>query len=348
MQHAPGALTRRTILAGASALTLTPRDGAAQTTGFTIMTVGGSWGDAIRKIIAEPFAAQHNLKLTFDNRPNAQQLAVLQASRGRPTIDTVELGGPRLGQSVSLGLVQRIDPALAPNFTRVIPALKTEFWAARSIAPWVLTFDTRVFTRAEAEARGWSLLLDPRAKGRVAIPNFGWMGEMWLNSINQAAGAAYDRLDPAIEIARKTLKENAGVVMISNDQGMRLFTAGEIAVAPFWSGRTLELKRQGVPLDFAFVKGWSPYGFGFSVVANGPKAELAHRFVDASLAEPAQLTFARQFGYVPTLQGLRVPDDMPEAQVPEAAFADAAILDYTEIAKLSDRNLERWNKEVVG
>jgi putative spermidine/putrescine transport system substrate-binding protein len=342
--------SRRAALkgAGAVAITFLAEGAQAQSQSFTVMTVGGTWGDAIRRIIAEPFAARHNLRLAFDNRPNAQQLAVLQASRGRPTVDTVELGGPRLGQSISLGLVAPIDQALAPNHARVFPTLKTAHWAARSIAPWVLTFDTRVFSAAEVEARGWAILTDPKARGRVAIPNFGWMGEMWLNSINQAARGGYDRLDPALELARKTLKENGGVVMISNDQGMRLFTTGEIVVAPFWSGRTLELKRNGVPLDFVYLPGWSPYGFGFSVVAGGAKAELAQRFVDFSLAEEAQLAFARQFSYVPTLQGLAVPDDMPDARVPAAAFDRAANLDYTEVARFSDQNLERWNKEVIG
>jgi putative spermidine/putrescine transport system substrate-binding protein len=342
-------LTRRAALSGAVALSFLPaRPGAAQAASFTVMTVGGTWGDAIRTVIAEPFAARHNLRLVFDNRPNAQQLAVLQATRGAPTVDTIEIGGPRLGQAVSLGLVEPIDPALAPNFTRVYETLRTPHWAARAIAPWVLTYDRRVFNRAEVEARGWDILLDPRARRRVAIPNFGWMGEMWLQSVALARGATAEKPDPAYELARRVMKENGGVIMGSNDQGMRQFSTGEIVVAPFWSGRTLELARRNIPLEFTYPRGWSPYGFGFSVVAGGTRRDLAQRFVDHSLSEEVQLRVARQFSYVPTLQGLAVPDDMPDSRVPEAAFALASNLDYSEVAKHSDRNLERWNREVVG
>jgi len=343
--------SRRRFLAGAGAtvaLSFSVKGAAAASPAFTVMTVGGTWGDAIRKIICEPFAAKHGLTLAFDNRPNAQQLAVLQASRGKPTIDTVELGGPRLGQAVSLGLIDKIDPKLAPNLNRVFPSLRNEYWAARSIAPWVMAFDKRVFSREEVEKRGWSVLLDPKVKGRVAIPNFGWMGEMWLNSVNQGAGGSYDKLDPAFELASKAIKQNGGVVMISNDQGLKLFTTGEIVAAPFWSGRTLELQRKGVPLEFAYVKGWSPYGFGFSVVSGVSRPELSQQFVDFSLSDEPQLTFARQFAYVPTLQDLKVPDDMPDSKVPPAAFDLAANLDYTQVARFSDASLERWNKEVVG
>jgi putative spermidine/putrescine transport system substrate-binding protein len=344
------ALNRRQLLIGAStgmALSFSVKGVKAGGPAFTVMTVGGTWGDAIRKIICEPFATKHDLSLAFDNRPNAQQLAVLQASRGKPTIDTIEMGGPRLGQAISMGLIDKIDPALAPNFKRVFPTLKNEFWAARSIAPWVMTFDKRVFSREEVEKRGWSVLLDPKVKGRVAIPNFGWMGEMWLNSINQGAGGSYDRLDPAFELAAKVIKENGGVVMISNDQGLKLFTTGEIVAAPFWSGRTLELQRKGVPLDFAYVKGWSPYGFGFSVVSGITRPDLSQQFVDFSLSDEPQLTFARQFAYVPTLQDIKLPDDMADSKVPATAFDLAANLDYTQVARFSDASLERWNKEVV-
>lgn len=345
------ALDRRRLLAGAGAclaLSFSVRGARAEGPAFTVMTVGGTWGDAIRKIIGDPFAAKHGLSITFDNRPNAQQVAVLEASRGKPTIDAIELGGPRLGQATKLGLIDKIDPALVPNFNRVFPTLKNDYWAARSIAPFVLTFDKRIFSKEEVEKRGWSILLDPKVKGRVAIPNFGWMGEMWLNAVNQAAGGDYGHLDAAFELAAKIVKGNEGLVMISNDQGLKLFTTGEIVAAPFWSGRTIELQRKHVPLDFAFVKGWGPYGFGFSVVSGVTRPELSQQFVDFSLADKAQLAFARQFSYVPTLKDLVVPDDMPDSKVSPAAFDLAANLDYREIAKFSDKSLERWNKEVVG
>lgn len=347
----PVAVSRRTLLTGATsslALSFGIRSASSNTTAFTVMTVGGTWGDAIRKIICEPFAAKHGLSLSFDNRPNAQQLAVLQAARGKPTIDAIELGGPRLGQATTLGLIDKIDPALAPNFNRVFPTLKNDYWAARSIAPWVLTFDKRVFSKSEVEERGWSILTDPKVKGRVAIPNFGWMGEMWLNSINQASGGDYDSLDASFALAAKITKGNGGVVMISNDQGMKLFTTGEIAAAPFWSGRTLELQRKSVPLDFAFIKGWSPYGFGFSVVSGIARPDLSQKLVDYSLSDEVQLTFARQFSYVPTLKDLTLPDDMTDSKVSPAVFELAANLDYSKVAKFSDKSLERWNKEVVG
>lgn len=343
-------LSRRQLLGGIGSgaiLGLLPHSARASST-FTVMTVGGTWGEAIKTIIADPFCEQNGLSLVFDSRPNAQQIAILQAARGNPSVNAIEIGGPRLGQAILLGLVDKIDPALVPNAKRIYPSLRNDYWAARSIAPWALTYDKRLFSRDEVMAKGWDLLLDPKVKGRVAVPNFGWLGETWLNSVNVARGGAYDRLDAAFALAAKAVKDNGAIIMTSNDQGMKQFSTGEIAVAPFWTGRTLELQRKGTSIDFALVKGWHPYGVGFCAVAGHARSDVAQRFLDFSLSDAAQLAFARQFSYVPTLQDITVPTDMPDSKVTTADFDAAANLDFSQVAKYSDINLERWNKEVAG
>src|SRR5262245_36957046 len=57
------------------------RGAAAQASKITVMTIGGSWGDSIRDLIAKPFTEKHKVEVAFDQRPNAQQLAALQAMR---------------------------------------------------------------------------------------------------------------------------------------------------------------------------------------------------------------------------------------------------------------------------
>jgi putative spermidine/putrescine transport system substrate-binding protein len=354
--HRTCGISRRTVLraGGAAALAaagLGPwagREALAQTDTLTIMTVGGSWGDSIRELIAEPFARQHDLRLAWDNRPNAQQIAAIQAMRGNPSVDTAEMGGPRLGHAISLGLLDPIDPKKAPNFARIHPNFKNDYWAARNVAPWVLTFNTKFVSKEEAEEKGWELLADPRFRGRVAVPRFGWMGEMWLHAVNLAAGGGYDDIDYAIDLSRRAVRDNNGLEMASNDQGMTMLTSEEIVVAPFWTGRTYELADKGVPLDFVYAPGWTFYGFGFVLLRGGPRQELVTQFIDWSLSPEVQLEVATRFAYLPTLADFEVPDDPPRLQVSQAELDRAANLDYSEVTKHSDQNLERWNKEVLG
>lgn len=347
--------TRREILrhSGVGALTvagatLIPQTRPLAATTLTVMTVGGSWGDAIKTMIAEPFAEKHGVELAWDNRPNSQQIAAIQAMRGNPSADTAEMGGSRVGHAVSLDLLEKIDPAKAPNFAAVHRSFKNEYWAARGVAPWVLVFNTEHVNKQDAAAKGWDLLLDPKYKGRVAVPKFGWMGEMWLNAVNMSRGGAYDSLDISIELARKVVKDNDGLVMISNDQGMNMFTSGEIVVAPFWTGRAYQLADKGVPLDFIFTKGWSFYGFGFSILKGGKNIDLSHAYVDYSLGADVQLAVSRRFSYLPTLSGIEIPEDLPRVKVSASDLDNAANIDYSQVIKHSDKNLERWNKEVLG
>ena len=125
---------------------------SAEAKKFTIMALGGSWGAAIKEYIATPFAKAQGVEIAYDERPNAQQLAALQAMRGNPSVDVVELGATRMGQAIALGLVERIDPARVPNFAAVESAYKNPYYADRYIAPWALTINTKVIDKAAADA----------------------------------------------------------------------------------------------------------------------------------------------------------------------------------------------------
>lgn len=349
-------LSRRAALATGTASAmflpalLRSGDAVAQGRKFTVMAVGGSWGTAIKEMIGDPFAKANGVDVAYDQRPNAQQLAAIQAARANPTVDVVELGTTRMGQAIALDLVERIDPAKAPNFAAVGDAYKNPFYADRYIAPWALTINTKVVSKAEAAQQGWSLLLDKRLKGKVAIPKFGWMGEMWMHAANLSLGGSYDNFDPVVALCRKIIRENDGLVMESNDQGMQLFTNGEIVAAPFWVGRTYMLQDQGVAgIDFVYPNGWVAYGSGFMIVKGGPNKTLAEKFVDLSLSPEVQVQIAKKFSYSATnSKAMPLIKDLPRLQISAEDQAKVRALDYEKMYKLSDKYLERVNREVVG
>lgn len=322
--------------------------GAKERATLTIMDVGGSWGDSINRLIAKPFAKKHSLELAYDHRPNAQQIAAIRAMRGNPSVDTVEVGGTHMANAILLGLVDPIDPKKVPNYTHIFPAFKNKYWAARSMAPFVLAFNKTKVSKNEAKAKGWHLLVDPKLKGRVAIPKFGWMGEMWLNAVNLSMGGSYANMSPVVSFARKIIHNNEGRVMQSNDDGMNMFTSGEIWAAPFWTGRTYQLADKGIPLDFVYPEGWSAYTFGFVIVKGTPHKDLVEGFIDYSLSPSVQLAVAKRFSYIPTLDNIKIPDNLPRLKINPADAKKAAKLDYTKAVEYSDKNLQHWNQDILG
>ena len=356
MQRRP-LFTRRKLLhlgiAGAIAApaVLRSRPGLAAAKKLTVMSVGGSWATAIVDLIGNPLSTREGgVDISYDQRPNAQQLAALEAARGNPTVDVVELGGTRMGQAIALGLVERIDPAKVPNFASVGAPYKNAYYADRYVAAWAMTINTKVIDKASAGQQGWNILLDKKLKGRVAIPKFGWMGEMWMHAANLSLGGSYENFDPIIEFCRKVVRENDGLVMESNDQGMKLLATGEIAAAPFWVGRTFMLQDQGVAgIDFVYPKGWVGYGSGFMLVKGAPNLPMAEKFLDISLSPEVQAELAKKFSYSPTnTKAAPLVKDLPRLQIAADDEAKVQTLDYEKMYKFSDKYLERVNREVVG
>ena len=89
--------------------------------------------------------------------------------------------------------------------------------------PFALTFNTKYMDKAEAQAKGWQILLDPKLKGKVAIPKFGWQGEAWMNGVNLALGGSYDNFDPVMAFCRKILAGHVASVYIAHLVALRVF-----------------------------------------------------------------------------------------------------------------------------
>jgi len=89
---------------------------------IVVMGVGGAWGESVKQLIGERFEKQYGIPMALDSRPNAQQVAAIQAMRGKPSVDSVELGGPPFGQATALDLLDAKRTLLAAQ-TQYVDAL---------------------------------------------------------------------------------------------------------------------------------------------------------------------------------------------------------------------------------
>jgi putative spermidine/putrescine transport system substrate-binding protein len=314
---------------------------------IVVMGVGGAWGESVKQLIGARFEKQYGIPMALDSRPNAQQVAAIQAMRGKPSVDSVELGGPPLGQAIALGLLDNIPEAAIPNAADVPPLYKSPEMIGWVVLPLVLGFNTKFVKRAEAEAKGWQVLLDPRLKGRVGIPKFGWQGQMWMNAVNLTMGGSYENLDPVMKFCRKVVRDNGGIIVESADQATKLFSSGEVVAAPFFTGRLYDLIDKGAPLDLVYPEGWLPYMTGFCIVKGTPRKDLVEKFIDISLSPDVQEAMSRKF-YIPT--NAKVATNLrsnARLYIDDATMKRAVKLDFSVIYKHADQNLERYNKEVI-
>ena len=323
---------------------------AAEQKELVIMTSGGSWKASHDRLLVKPFESKYGVRGIFNIRSNAERIPLLVATKNRPEVDVVEPGDILSAKGKPLGLFVPLTQDMIPSLKNVDPRFRREpVHAINLYGSFVLTYNTKYVSKSDVASMGWEVLKHSKYRGRVAIPNYGWYGETWLQGANKAFGGTPDQMDPVLRLARAVMKENAGKLMNSVDHGMQMFTAEEIWIAPFWNGRTWQLADKGIPLVYEFAPGWVPSSFGWSIVARAPHMELALKFVDSIFAPEALIEYAREYYYTPTLTTITLPQDIKDrAGTPASALDKAAFLNWDEVIRHSDKNLEKWNKQVIG
>ena len=76
---------------------------------LVVLMVGGSWGDLIKEYVGKPFTEKYGVKVTYDIRPNTEQIIALQASKNNPFADTLETAMGRVARGTMMGLFAKQD-----------------------------------------------------------------------------------------------------------------------------------------------------------------------------------------------------------------------------------------------
>jgi putative spermidine/putrescine transport system substrate-binding protein len=242
----------------------------------------------------------------------------------------------------------RLD--LMSNFKHIPPSLTLEqrpgvgpYYAPYLVMMFALTWNTKLAKKPTS----FRDLLKPEYKGRVAVPAYGWYGIYWLHAFNKVLGGNEDNITPGIQTVAEIVKKNNAIIMENVDHGMKLFEREEIAIAPFWNGRTFALQDRGIPVALEYVEGSIALGAGFAIMKGTAFSEAAQHFVNDSLDERFQLGMPRLFKYTPTNRSIKLPQDLERVRVTERELERAATLDWKKMNDYRSAYLERWNKEVL-
>ena len=311
---------------------------------LVVLTVGGGWLEVTKEVVAKPFIEKYGAKVIYDIRPNTEQLMAVAASKNNPMADIIELSMGRIARGTMMGLLAEQDEKNVPNRKHIPKVFKTNFYAARAFGPIVLVFNKEKVD--EKDITSWDVLKNPKYKNRVAIMKFGWMGEQFLHGVNKVKGGTYADATPGLNFCKAVLN-NGGIVINSNDHMSRVFESGEVWIAPYFTARTENLITKGVPLKYKFVPGSVMYEVGFCAVKNAKNLDLAYKWINMSLDPEIQKNFAIKRGFAPTNKAVQLPPEASKVKFSNEQINKIAELNRVEIAKNTDKNLERWNIEVL-
>jgi ABC-type Fe3+ transport system substrate-binding protein len=89
-------------------------------------------------------------------------------------------------------------------------------------------------TKEASKPASYQDLLNPKYKGRVGIPTYGWVGNSWLQVLNKTLGGNEDNVDPGIKFLAELVRKNEAVIIENTDAALKAFTREEIVIILEW------------------------------------------------------------------------------------------------------------------
>jgi putative spermidine/putrescine transport system substrate-binding protein len=318
---------------------------------FTMSSAGGTWGQFLRTSFVEgsDFA---KMDIAYEEGGDSVRLSKLIASRSNPAVSVINFLTPEQMLAGEANCVQAYDPDIVTNLKNIYPAALTppigdlkNWGAAFSIAATGLVYNNKEVTAAP---KSWNDLWNPKYKGKIGIPDYGWIGISWIHALNRDLGGNEDNLDPAIKALIDLRKKNNAIVIGSTDQASKALASGEIVMLPWFNGRAFEMQEKGLPIDVAYVKNSVVQTNGFLIPKGTRFQKEANQLVQRSLSPECQVTLCKLSRYAPANKEVKLPTEFERYAIPPAALEASAPLDWGKVNKYRAANLKRWTEEVLG
>jgi putative spermidine/putrescine transport system substrate-binding protein len=313
---------------------------------------GGTWKTWFENTFTTSFGKENNVRIIITVGDPAAHTARVIAEKGNPNYDFIHHTQINMMQLGSMGLLEELKESDIPNLKDVHPAFKNPYMAGNVITPFGLAYNVK---KSPKKVTSWMDLWDPAFRGKVAIPKWAWIGETWFNSINKVLGGTEDNIDPGLKKCRELIKDNKAIIMDSVEHGKNLFVSEEIWIAPYYNARTEQAKKAGAPVEFAYpTEGGLNWYFNVAALKGRPKEnkELSFKFINYTLDPKRQLEFSLLCGYPPTNMKTMsmIPADRQDLLVTKEQMENLGKIkiDFVKMLNNSDKNAERWNKEVLG
>jgi len=320
---------------------------------FTVASTGASWGEGLKAafIDAPGFEKKHSIKVQQEFAIDSVFTAKAMASCGSPPFSTLAVLQAEANFLALGGCLEGYNLDIVTNYKNIIDSAKEpprghlKDW----FAPFVLIVMGLVYNTKEAtKPTSYQDLLNPKYKGRVGIPAYGWVGNSWLQVLNKTLGGNEDNVDPGIAFLAKLVKDNQAVVLENTDAAMKAFTREEVVLMPFWNGRTFVLQSQKVPVDIEYIPGTMLVGNGFPILHGAKSTELTNRWVNNTFNGDYQMEMTKRFFYPPSSRIAKLPPDLAKYAFPADKEKNVVPIDYEKMNAHKSQYLDRWNKEVLG
>ena len=343
-------LSRRAVLAGATGLAVPLAmpaviDSRARAQGAKVVltTWGGDYARLLNENVEAPILGKQGVEVVQDVGDEAPRIAKVQAQRRLPrgSFDVVSVQAVAGYQLAEMGLLEELTPAKVPNLAHALPNLVTPTYAPHIYSPQVIIYNP---DRVPAPPTSFDGLMDAKYNGKVGFPDINFFYAMMAASV--FAGGTSTDMDHAKELMLK-LNGNGLKLFPTTDSAGPPFKSGELDVGLMWLARVLMWQNAGIPVKASFPKeGCVVYISGMVVPKNAPNKEGAYKYINAMLEPQEQQGFAKNMGYLPTVDNAGLTGELAERMKLPEPPPKLVVPDFPVTSKIQPEVADWWKKNI--
>jgi putative spermidine/putrescine transport system substrate-binding protein len=340
-----GVLTGSVALAGAAAAGL-PLDARAQAKGRIVVgTWGGDYARLLNKNIEQPILIPAGWEVVQDQAGDPQRRSKMLAEKRLPrgTSDIQGLSALNMYQMDKAEVIDQIDYSKLKNATNLLPSMKYPYGIGHIYSGKVAVFNPKMVDAP----KNYVNVFDAKHGAKLGIIDIQY--QYTLVAAALAAGGTVSNLEPGKKLLLEMRKAGARIYPTNEAFAQGLKTE-EIGVGIMWKARSVQWQNAGIPVQsVAPVDGALAYVSGFVIPKNAPNKDGGYAYLDAMLESQAQVNFAIDMGYNPTVSNAKVPDDLNE----RIGFAPDEVkklvdMDYGYMTENDVALKEWWDKTFKG
>ncbi|HWK66348.1 MAG TPA: ABC transporter substrate-binding protein [Rhizobiaceae bacterium] len=314
---------------------------------LVIVTSGGTFEKALQQNFYDAFTAQTGIKIRAVSASYSEQWAKARAmaESGQAEWDIVTVG---IGEdAANADLLDKLDCAGMPNIqTNAIDGACREYTLLRTIGGTVLAYNVDDFK--EKTPSGWADFWNTvEFPGPRAMPNYG-APYVPIAIALRADGVPLDEIrSRPLDIDRglaklDQIKPEVSIWWKTGDQSQQAFRNGDATMAMMWSGRAMQLKEAGEPIDVVWDSASAELS-SWGILKSARHKEAAKAFLEFFVTRPeAHLAFSSQV-YWDTVNRGALEKTYGSAETFTQRLQNMIIYDSAWLSQKRAEMTTRWN-----
>ncbi len=271
-------------------------------------TYGGKYDEALQAAVVQQFKDKYHVDVIFDPGYTTSKMI---SEAGSPSVDLGMQDDVTLHQGLD-DCMEKIDMSLLSHADELYPEAidKSGYGVSLLWGRYGIAYRTDL---VKEKPTSWNDLWKDEYKGKVTMNKFGpSMTMQMLEMSGKLSGDDSQNLSGAWK-KFGVLASHSKAIAATTANMTDMLTTGEVAIAPWWDGRTYALKAAGVPVDFVVPKEGAYATITDFVIPKGAKNPyLAYAFIDMCIEANAQAKLASIIKYGPVNKNTKLDPETAE------------------------------------